>query len=104
MHEIVEAREASGSHEDSRLTLPVAVTLSILAVMMAIATLLGHRASTEEIILKTNATDQCALFQAKNIRLHVMQDFADLLATLSPVDKEKAEALRQKYLKETDRY
>ena len=104
MHELMEAHEASGSHEDSRLTLPVAVTLSILAVLVAIATLLGHRASTEEIILQTKATDQWALFQAKNIRLHEMQALADLLGTLSPVDKEKAEALREKYLKETGRY
>jgi len=103
MHEIMEAHEAR-SLEDSRLTLPVAVTLSILAVLVAIATLLGHRASTEEIILQTKATDQWALFQAKNIRLHEMQGFADLLGTLSPVDKEKTEALRAKYLKETDRY
>ena len=84
--------------------LPVAVTLSILAVLVAVATLLGHRASTEEIILQTKATDQWAVFQAKNIRLHEMQGFADLLGTLSPVDKEKTEALRAKYLKETDRY
>jgi len=102
MHEIMEAHEAR-SLEDSRLTLPVAVTLSILAVLVAIATLLGHRASTEEIILQTKATDQWALFQAKNIRLHEMQGFADLLSTLSP-DKEKTEALREKYLKEIDRY
>ena len=104
MHEIMEAHEAPGSHEDGRLTLPVAVTLSILAVLVAIATLLGHRTSTEEIILQTKATDQWALFQAKNIRLHEMQGFADLLGTLSPVDKEKTEALREKYLKETGRY
>ena len=104
MHEIMEAPEATGSHEDSRLTLRVAVTLSILAVLVAIATLLGHRTSTEEIILQTKATDQWALFQAKNIRLHEMQGFADLLGTLSPVDKEKTEALREKYLKETGRY
>ena len=103
MHEIMEAHEA-GVLGDSRLTLPVAVTLSILAVLVAIATLLGHRASTEEIILQTKATDQWALFQAKNIRLHEMQGFADLLGTLSPADKEKTEALREKYLKEIDRY
>ena len=102
MHEIMEAHEAR-SLEDSRLTLPVAVTLSILAVLVAIATLLGHRTSTEEIILQTKATDQWALFQAKNIRLHEMQGFADLLSTLSP-DKEKTEALREKYLKEIGRY
>ena len=101
MHEVIEAHDG---HEDSPLMLPVAVTLSILAVLVAIATLLGHRASTEEIILQTRATDQWALFQAKNMRLHEMQGVADLLATVSPVDKEKAEALREKYLKETERY
>src|SRR5215468_4785203 len=104
MHEIMEAHEAPGSDEDGRLTLPVAVTLSVLAVLVAIATLLGHRTSTEEIILQPKATDQWALFQAKNIRLHEMQGFADLLGTLSPADKEKTEALREKYLKEIDRY
>lgn len=104
MHEVMEAHEASGEHEDNPLMLPVAVTLSILAVLVAIATLLGHRASTEEIILQTKATDQWALFQAKNIRLHEMQNVANLLGTLSPVDKEKAEALREKYLKEAERY
>jgi len=94
MHKVLEAHEAHDGHEDSPLMLPVAVTLSILAVLVAIATLLGHRASTEEIILQTRATDQWALFQAKNIRLHEMQGVADLLATVSPVDREKAEALR----------
>jgi len=104
MHEVMEAHEAHGSRDDNPLMLPVAVTLSILAVLVAVATLLGHRANTEEIILQTRATDQWALFQAKNIRLHEMQGIADLLDTLSPVDKEKAEALREKYRKETERY
>ena len=82
----------------------MAVTLSILAVLVAIATLLGHRGSTEELMLQTKASDQWALFQAKNIRLHEMQSFADVLGTLAPVDKEKAEALRERYLREAERY
>lgn len=101
MHEVLEAHEG---HEENPLMLPVAVTLSILAVLVAIATLLGHRGSTEELMLQTKASDQWALFQAKNIRLHEMQSVADLLGTFSPVDKEKAEALRERYLKEAERY
>jgi Domain of unknown function (DUF4337) len=69
--------------------IPVAVALSILAVLVAIATLLGHRAASEEIFLQTKASDQWAYFQAKNIRLHEMQIAADMLATLAPADKEK---------------
>jgi hypothetical protein len=36
--------------------------------------------------------------------LHEMQAVADMLGALAPADKEKAEALREKYLKEVERY
>ncbi len=104
MHEIMEAHEAEEHHEENPFLMPVAVTLSILAVLVAIATLLGHRASTEEMILQNKATDQWALFQAKNIRLHEMQSVADMLGTFTPMEKEKAEALREKYAAEAERY
>ena len=86
MHEVLEAHEG---HEEDPLTLPVAVTLSILAVLVAIATLLGHRGSTEELMLQTKASDQWALFQAKNIRLHEMQSVADMLGTLASVERRR---------------
>lgn len=104
MHEVMEAHEAGEHHEDNRFLLPVAVTLSILAVLVAIATLLGHRAATEELILQNKATDQWSLFQAKNIRAHEMASVADMLETFTPVDKEKADTLRQKYQGEAERY
>ncbi len=104
MHEVMEAHESGEHHGDNPMMMPVAVTLSILAVLVAIATLLGHRAATEELILQTKATDQWALFQAKNIRLHEMQSVADMLETFTPVEKEKAAALREKYLAEVERY
>jgi hypothetical protein len=104
MHEVMEAAEEHGNHEELPFLIPVAVTLSILAVLVAIATLLGHRAATEELMLQTKATDQWAYFQAKNIRLHEMQSVADMLGTFTTIDKEKAEALREKYVKETERY
>jgi len=90
--------------EELAFMIPVAVTLSILAVLVAIATLFGHRAATEELYLQTKATDQWSFYQAKNMRLHAMQSVADLLDTLEPVQKEKAEAVRGKYLQEAERY
>lgn len=104
MHEVMEAPEGHGGHEELPFMVPVAVTLSILAVLVAIATLLGHRAGTEELLMQTKATDQWSYYQAKNMRLHEMQAVADMLDTLTPVDKEKAQALREKYLKEVERY
>ncbi len=91
-------------HEKHPLTIPVSVTISILAVLVAAVTLLGHRAHTEELLLQSQATDQWAYYQAKNIRLHEMQAVADILGALAPQDKEKTAALREKYAKEVERY
>lgn len=104
MHEVIEEAGEEHEHRSEPWTLPVAVTLAILAVLVAMATLMGHRAATEELLLQTQASDQWAYFQAKNIRLHEMQGVADLLGTVTPVDKEKTEAMREEYLKEVQRY
>jgi uncharacterized protein DUF4337 len=102
MHEVLE--EHAHHHDDEPWTLPVAITISILAVLVAMATLMGHRSSIEVVLLQTQASDQWAFYQAKNIRLHEMQSVADMLGVLTPVQKEKAEALREKYQKEIERY
>ncbi len=99
-----ELPEVSEGHRDYRYTLPVSLTISILAVLVAGATLLGHRAHTEELLLQSRATDQWSYYQAKNIRFHEVQGIADLLGALAPADKAKTEALREKYLKEIERY
>src|SRR5271165_6612066 len=104
MHEVLEAHEEHGGHEDSPFTIPVSVTLSILAVLVAISTLMGHRSSKEELLLQTQEADQWAFFQAKNSGLHSMQIGADMLGAFTTVDKEKAEKLREKYLQEAERY
>ena len=104
MHEVLEAHEEHSGHEDSPFTIPVSITLSILAVLVAISTLMGHRSSKEELLLQTEEADQWAFFQAKNSGLHGMQTGADMLGTFTTVDKDKAAQLREKYLQEAERY
>ncbi len=104
MHEVLEANEEHGGHEESRLTIPVSVTLSILAVLVAISTLFAHRSAKEELLLQTQETDQWAFYQAKNSGLHFMQLRLDMLGTFTTVDKDKVEQLREKSLKEAERY
>ncbi len=96
--------EVQGEHGDYAYTVPVSVTISILAVLVAGVSLLGHRAHTEELLRQSQATDQWAYYQAKNIRLHEIQGIADMLGALAPQDKEKTAAVREKYLKELKRY
>lgn len=84
--------------------IPLAVTMSILAVLVAIATLFGHRAATERLSLQTKVADQWAYYQAKNSRLRQAQGLEVLLETLEPADKEKAAEAREKYKQEVERY
>ena len=104
MAEEFELPETGEEHGNNPQVLRVSLTISILAVLVAAVTLLGHRAHTEELLLQSQATDQWAFYQAKNIRLHEMQAMVDLLGTITPVDKEKNATLREKYVNEVERY
>lgn len=103
MHEI-EGHGGHGGEHNSPLVIPVSITISILAVLVAAVTLLGHRAHTEELLLQAKASDQWAYYQAKNIRLRELQSFADLLGVVALDEKDKAAQLREKYAKEIERY
>jgi hypothetical protein len=100
----IEIHTGHEHHEGNPLVLPVSLTISILAVVVAAATLMGHRAHTEELLLQAQASDQWNYYQAKNIRLHEMQVVVDQFAVLTTIDKEKTELLREKYRKEVERY
>ena len=48
MHDVLE--EHAHHHEEEPWTLPVAITISILAVLTAMATLMGHRSGIEAVL------------------------------------------------------
>src|SRR5579862_7870048 len=101
IHELHERAEKAA--EDSSLAV-VTVTMAVLAVVIAGASLLGHRAHTEELLLQTKATDQWAYYQAKDIRLHSYQVFLDQLSLSKPQDAQLAAKTTDKYSKEIERY
>ena len=74
--ELHEHAEHAREHPDLA---PVTLTMAVLAVLVATVSLMGHRTHTEEIILQNKVTDQWAYYQAKNIRRHNDEMFADLL-------------------------
>jgi len=94
----------NGGHEDNPLVLPVSVTISILAVLVAVVTLLGHRAHTEELSRETQAASRWTQFQAKSIRQHEAENTSDVVNLVAGLDKEKGEALRKKYEKQLEHY
>jgi hypothetical protein len=83
---------------------PVSLTMAVLAVMVAVVTLLGHRAHTEEVVLQAKASDQWSYYQAKNIREHEDELFADLSATVASNNTEEMAKFREKSAQEGERY
>jgi hypothetical protein len=104
MPEGIELPEVHHEHEDHPLVFPVSITISIMAVMVAGATLLGHRAHTEELLRQSQAADKWAQYQAKSVRLHETQGFSDVVGILVTMDQGKGESLREKYVKEVEHY
>ena len=86
-HELQEHAE-HGAHDTSLR--PVAFTMSVLAVLVAIATVLGHRTHTEAVLLQNKATDQWNEYQAKKIRSYNTSLESQLLGVVSLADKDKA--------------
>ena len=106
--ELHEHAEHAREHPDLA---PVTLTMAVLAVLVATVSLLGHRTHTEEIILKNEevllqnkVTDQWAYYQAKNIRRHNDELFADLTTVVAAKDAAAAGKLAEKYRAEADRY
>lgn len=104
MPEGIELQEAHHSHEDNPLIIPVSVTISILAVLVAIVTLMGHRAHTEELSRETQAASRWQQYQAKSIRQRMTQVGLDIVSEVAPLNKEKGEELAKKYEKEVEHY
>ncbi|HEX7962164.1 MAG TPA: DUF4337 domain-containing protein [Terriglobales bacterium] len=93
---------AEHTHETPQL-LPVTVTISVLAVLVAVVTLMGHRAHTEEVVTQIKAADTWAEYQAKNIRYHNDGSFADVVSIL-PGANENSAKVREHFRQEAEKY
>ena len=101
LNELQENAEHAREHPDLA---PVTLTMAVLAVLVATVSLLGHRTHTEEIILQNKVTDQWGYYQAKNIRRHTDELFADLTTVVASKDAGAVAKLHDKYRAEADRF
>ena len=93
-HELHEHAE-HGAHDPSMR--PVAFTMSVLAVLVAITTVLGHRTHTEAVLDQNKATDMWNEYQAKKIRSYDTSLSTDLLSVIAVADKDKAAKIAKTY-------
>jgi hypothetical protein len=76
---------------------PVAFTMSVLAVMVAVTTVLGHRTHTEAVLDQNKATDQWNEYQAKKIRQYNTSLAMDAMSVAPLSDQAKAEKIAKGY-------
>jgi Domain of unknown function (DUF4337) len=84
-----------GAHESTMR--PVAFTMSVLAVLVAVTTVLGHRTHTEAVLSQNRATDQWNEYQAHKIRSNETYLAADLLSVEAVANKSAAERIAKGY-------
>lgn len=96
--ELQELHENAEKAREDKSLAAVSLTMAVVAVCVAVVSLLGHRAHTEEVVLQAKASDQWAYYQAKNIRQH--EDELFVANNGSGVAAE----VREKYAQEAERY
>jgi uncharacterized protein YhaN len=96
---------AETGREDPQLR-RVSLSMALIAVLVAAAGLLSHRAHTAAILKQSEASDQWAYMQAKNIRMHTYTLFGDLLDLAAPAgaDPAKRREKRESYAKQAEKY
>ena len=99
-HELLEEHEQAAKHPSLR---PVSFAMSVLAVLVAISTVLGHRTHTEAVLAQARASDQWNEYQAKKIRLNETQLTSDMLSVLAAHD-DSAKKLRERYRAHSDKW
>jgi Domain of unknown function (DUF4337) len=73
----------------------IGLTMAVVAMLLAMANLAGHRAHTEEVVLQGERNTQWVNFDTKRMQRVVHEDFATLSASL-PGAQEKAAEFREK--------
>lgn len=96
-NEAQELQEHAEHAEHENALRPVALTMTVLAVLVAVVTVLGHRTHTEAILNQDRATDQWNYYQAHKIRANDTALTADLLSVLTIADKDAAKKIAKGY-------
>lgn len=94
---------AEKAHEHAEL-IAATFTMSVMAVLVAAISVLGHRAHTRTLQSQTKAADAWAEYQARSIRRHDYQLFSDLLSVVQARDSSQAAKLGEDYKHEVQRY
>src|SRR5579864_88704 len=89
-----------GEHDPLGKT--IGILASVTAVLLAIVTILSHRAHTEGVLLKTDANDKWSYYQASRIKFHNLELGEDLINSM-PSKTSEADKVLSRYEKDKEK-
>jgi hypothetical protein len=110
VQELHEQHEHAAGHESLAEEMghgslkPVSFTMSVIAVLVAVVTVLGHRTHTEAVLMQARASDQWNFYQAKKIRQNDTLLAQDMLSVVTVGDKAAAAKILDGYKSHQDKW
>jgi hypothetical protein len=89
------AKQVKEGGEESLTSISLAI--SILAVLVAMVTVLGHRSHTEAVLAQARAADQWNLYEAKKIRQDSLEVVVDQMQLQPTLDAKASAAKLSEY-------
>jgi uncharacterized protein DUF4337 len=102
VHEFANQMKESGEGDESLKT--ISLGISILAVLVAMISVLGHRSHTEAVLMQSRAGDQWNFYQAKKIRMDNLSVNVDLLALQPSINPAAVAAKTTEYKAHIDKW
>jgi hypothetical protein len=81
----------------------IGIVASVIAVFLAVVTIVSHRAHTDAVLMKSEANDTWAHYQAERIKFHSLELGEDLLSVLGGAGAE-ARKKTEKYAADKKKY
>jgi Domain of unknown function (DUF4337) len=102
-NEISELKEQAEQGGESA-TRPVAFFMSVIAVLVAVTTVLGHRAETRAVLKRAEASDVWNEYQAKKNRAYDTALITDVLTVATVTDKDAAAKIAKGYASHQEKW
>lgn len=81
----------------------IGIVASIVAVFLAIVSIVSHRAHTDAVLMKSGANDKWSYYQSKRIKFHSLELGEDLVGVLGGKSAD-AQKMLEKYAAEKKKY
>jgi hypothetical protein len=81
----------------------IGIVASVIAVFLAVVTIVSHRAHTDAVLMKSEANDKWSYYQSKRIKFHSLELGEDLVNVLGGKSAE-AQKMLDKYAADKKKY